>query len=164
MKKTLFALFLLMSAGCGFHLRATHSAAPALTAITIAVDETVEPVVLDALRQQFLRRGIALNSDVWRLKIDEHYRQRIEAAIGGQRDHQVSEVDIVDGYRAQLWSGEKLLAEMPIAHRASVVYSSAKYSGSSAEEEKAHRDLAKMNAESVLRFIDASMKQQQLPQ
>lgn len=150
------ALLPLLLAACGFHLKGSSSGGH-LRELQLdwpnGVDSEFENALKAALQQQniSLRDGAPL-----RVQLDPTDRQRVRTAIGGKGDTQ--EIELIDSIHIRLENHGAALGEQTFSSRSNVRYRSDTYLGSSQEEIEAHQQLARDNADKLIRYMNARIR------
>ena len=159
MKRRHLALALtpLLLVACGFHLKGTAGGDNRLRELQLdwpnGVDGELDSALKAALQQQniTLRAGAPL-----RVQLDPTDRQRVRTAIGGTGDTQ--EIELIDSIHARLEHNGTALGEQTFSSRSNVRYRSDTYRGSSQEEIEAHQQLARDNADKLIRYMNARIR------
>lgn len=159
MKRRHLALALspLLLAACGFHLKGTARGDNYLRELQLdwpnGADSAFESALKAALQQQNinLRDGAPL-----RVQLDPTDRQRVRTAIGGKGDTQ--EIELIDSIHARLEHHGAALGEQTFSSRSNVRYRSDTYLGSTQEEIEVHQQLARDNADKLIRYLNARLR------
>ena len=80
----------------------------------------------------------------------------MRTAIGGTGDTQ--EIELIDSIHARLEQNGTALGEQTFSSRSNVRYRSDTYLGSSQEEIEAHQQLARDNADKLIRYMNARIR------
>ena len=155
MKRRLFlALLTLALTACGFHLKGSERGDGHLREISLHWPNGADPTFQNALEAALQQQHITLNdAAAVRLQIEPTDQDRIRTAIGGKGDTQ--EIELIDSVHIRLEKNSATLGEQTFSSRSNVRYRSNTYLGSSAEEDEAHQQLARDNADKLIRYTNA---------
>ena len=150
-RRLLLALLTLALTACGFHLKGSERGDGHLREISLHWPNGADSTFQNALEAALQQQHITLNdAAAVRLQIDPTDQDRIRTAIGGKGDTQE-----IDSVHIRLEKNGATLGEQPFSSRSNVRYRSNTYLGSSAEEDEAHQQLARDNADKLIRYTNA---------
>lgn len=161
-------LCLLTLSACGFHLKGTQSTATNIERLHLVFNDPKQeaPALQQSIAQQLKQQNIqvvAADSEAPQVIITNPFNRREQTATGGNVGD-IREIELIDGFSAQLLIDGTPIAETAIASRTYIQQSSQQYLGSQEEESNAHHQLAHDNAGKLLRWIDAQLKRHHEPQ
>ena len=147
----------LLLAACGFHLKGTARGDNNLRELQLDWPNGVDSAFESALKAALQQQNITLRDDApLRVQLDPTDRQRVRTAIGGTGDTQ--EIELIDSIHARLEHNGTALGEQTFSSRSNVRYRSDTYLGSSQEEIEAHQQLARDNADKLIRYMNARIR------
>ena len=150
------ALLPLLLAACGFHLKGS-SGGGHLRELQLDWPNGADSEFENALKAALQQQNISLrDSAPLRVQLDPTDRQRVRTAIGGTGDTQ--EIELIDSIHARLEHNGTALGEQTFSSRSNVRYRSDTYLGSSQEEIEAHQQLARDNADKLIRYMNARIR------
>ena len=156
-RRLLLALLTLALTACGFHLKGSERGDGHLREISLHWPNGADSTFQNALEAALQQQHITLNdAAAVRLQIDPTDQDRIRTAIGGKVDTQ--EIELIDSIHARLEHNGTALGEQTFSSRSNVRYRSDTYLGSSQEEIEAHQQLARDNADKLIRYMNARIR------
>lgn len=142
-------------AACGFHLKGAQQANHVHSIRLDLPDNNAE--LAGIIRTALHRQGIGENADAAvRITISDIDNQRVRTSTGSSGDTQ--EIEIFDGFRATISENGKIRGSQTFTGRSNILYRSNTYLGSRAEEAEAHRQLARDNADKLIRYLNATIR------
>ncbi|MBR1374652.1 MAG: hypothetical protein IJ566_01030 [Cardiobacteriaceae bacterium] len=157
MNKSVFflSLFLPVISACGFHLKGTkienHLS-------NLELQCTEENEQCRAFQELCKIQNISISDSAeYKVVLTDFTSQARETANGGDSGNS-REVEISDGYKVRLIKQGSVIAERNIINQESLQYKSQNFLGNNRESEITHKNLARENANSALRFVNSVLK------
>ena len=142
-------------AACGFHLKGAQRANHVHSIHLSLPNGNGE--LADAIRAALRQQGIAESAEAAvRVTISDIDNQRVRTTTGSTGDTQ--EIEIFDGFRATISENGETRGSQTFTGRSNIRYRSNTYLGSRAEEAEAHQQLARDNADKLIRYLNATIR------
>ena len=141
-RRLLLATLPFALAACGFHLKGAQQA------------NHVHSIHLD-LPGGNDELADAIRTAV-RVTISDIDHQRVRTTTGSTGDTQ--EIELFDSFRATISENGETRGSQTFTARSNVLYRSNAYLGSRAEEAEAHQQLARDNADKLIRYLNATIR------
>ena len=157
MNKSIFflSLFLPLISACGFHLKGTKIEN---NLSNIALQCTEENEQCRAFQELCKSKNIKITDNAeYKIVLADFASSARETANGGNSGNS-REVEISDSYKVRVIKQGDVIAERYISNRENLQYKSQNFLGNNRESEITHRNLARENANSALRFVNSVVK------
>ena len=142
-------------AACGFHLKGAQQANH-VHSIHLDLPGSNDELA-DAIRTALRQQGIAESAEAAvRVTISDIDHQRVRTTTGSTGDTQ--EIELFDSFRATISENGETRGSQTFTARSNVLYRSNAYLGSRAEETEAHQQLARDNADKLIRYLNATIR------
>ena len=139
-------------AACGFHLKGAQRANHVHSIHLSLPNGNGE--LADAIRAALRQQGIAESAEAAvRVTISDIDNQRVRTTTGSTGDTQ--EIEIFDGFRATISENGETRGSQTFTGRSNIRNT---YLGSRAEEAEAHQQLARDNADKLIRYLNATIR------
>ena len=144
-------------AACGFHLKGMASGDNRLRAVQLTWSDGGDSDFAQALQDALRQQDIAVEDGASvRVAIAPTEQQRIRTAIGGSGN--TEEIELIDSVRIRAEKDGAALGEQTFSSRGNVRYRSNTYLGSQQEETEMHQQLARDNADKLIRYLNARLR------
>ncbi|MDO4643594.1 MAG: hypothetical protein Q4A74_07120 [Cardiobacteriaceae bacterium] len=143
-------------AACGFHLKGTSLSNSRLQTLSLSIPNE-ENELANTIRTTLQQQNITISdSAAIHVRISDIDHQRIRTAIGGSGN--IREIELYDSFRAEIEENGKVLGNQTFTSRSNIRYRSNTYLGSSQEEIETHQQLARDNADKLVRYLNAVIR------
>lgn len=162
MQKYFLTIFLTFLTACGFHLRGVGDAK--LEPLELYLRNLAEEnFAFSSLENSLKTAGVKLldgeTEGAVVVLVSNFYTNSRQTATGGSRNDS-REIEINSGYEIKVLRNSQILGETNLNARSSIQSTPAQYSGNAQEAEEVRKQLAEENANSAIRFINATIKKQ----
>ena len=136
---------------CGFHLKGAQQA-NYVHSIYLDLPGGNDELA-DAIRAALRQQGIIESAEAAvRVTISDIDHQRVRTTGDTQ------EIELFDSFRATISENGETRGSQTFTARSNVLYRSNAYLGSRAEEAEAHQQLARDNADKLIRYLNATIR------
>ena len=145
-RRLLLATLPFALAACGFHLKGAQQANHVHSIYLDLPGGNDE--LADAIRAALRQQGIVESAEAAvRVTISDIDHQRVRTTI-----------ELFDSFRATISENGETRGSQTLTTRSNVLYRSNAYLGSRAEEAEAHQQLARDNADKLIRYLNATIR------
>ena len=151
-RRLLLATLAFALAACGFHLKGAQQANH-VHSIHLDLPGGNDELA-DAIRAALRQQGIIESAEAAvRVTISDIDHQRVRTTTGDTQ-----EIELFDSFRATISENGETHGSQTFTARSNVLYRSNAYLGSRAEEAEAHQQLARDNADKLIRYLNATIQ------
>ena len=153
-RRLLLATLPFALAACGFHLKGAQQANH-VHSIHLDLPGGNDELA-DAIRAALRQQGIIESAEAAVRVTISDIDQRVRTTTGSTGDTQ--EIELFDSFRATISENGETRGSQTFTARSNVLYRSNAYLGSRAEEAEAHQQLARDNADKLIRYLNATIR------